>query len=379
MRLSLFVVFLILLFPVFAYSHQLPKDFSGFEDPAACRDCHKAIYDEWAGSMHAKSSKLADPVHAAVHDAFMAAMKESGKNPSYFCAVCHTPTADNMDALMKGAAMPDPANVTNARGTTCSFCHKADGLVEGDKFNTYRFTDVIKWKETPSNAPHKVEPSSFASTSLVCMGCHGKMVNAKGGVICSMDEEGSSDCLACHMPLAEGQAADGSARPDHASHAFPASHDPAVLKSGAIVEAGAELGRLVVILKNPNPHFFPSTNPLRVAYLKVEVFGKDGKLLFANFDKDPSEDPGAMLMRVFKAGDKVGVPSWEADGVAKDTRLKANEQRAITYKLPDGAARATAKLYYRYVPGPAMKKFNIKPDGVVEVPQLVSETMVEIK
>jgi hypothetical protein len=340
-----------LLFPVYAFSHQLPENFSGFEDPASCRDCHKAIYDEWAGSMHAKSSKLADPVHAAVHDAFMAAMKESGKNPTYFCAVCHTPTADNMDALIKGTAMPDPADVTNARGITCSFCHKADGLVEGKNFNTYRFTDVIKWKETLANAPHKVEASSFMSTQLVCMGCHGKMVNAKGGVICSMDEEGNSDCLACHMPLAEGQPADGSARPDHASHAFPASHDPAVLKSGAVVEAGAELGRLVVILKNPNPHFFPSTNPLRVAYLKVEVFGKDGKLLFANFDKDPSEDPGAMLMRVFKAGDKVGVPTWEADGVAKDTRLKAGEEHCIQAPGRGRQGNREALLQVRARPG----------------------------
>ena len=73
-RFCLFLAFTALLVPISAFSHQLPENFSGFEDPAACRDCHQAVYDEWAGSMHAKSSKLSDPVHAAVHEAFMAAI-----------------------------------------------------------------------------------------------------------------------------------------------------------------------------------------------------------------------------------------------------------------------------------------------------------------
>ena len=51
----------------------------------------------------------------------------------------------------------------------------------------------------------------------------------------------------------------------------------------------------------------------------------------------------------------------------------------MTYKLPAGAAKATAKLFYRFVPPAAIKNFGIKPDGVVEVPQLVSEASVEIK
>ena len=79
-------------------------------------------------------------------------------------------------------------------------------------------------------------------------------------------------------------------------------------------------------------------------------------------------------MKVFRAGVKVGVPSWDADGVADDTRLRQNEERSLTYVLPEGAARATAKLYYRFVPAPAIEKLGIVPDGTVEKPQLVSES-----
>jgi len=362
-----------------ALAHQLPKGFSGFEDPAVCGGCHEAIYKEWQGSMHSKSSKAADPVHAAVHEAFTKAMAASGKPQSYFCATCHAPTADNMAALMKGEAVYDPANPTDARGVTCSFCHKADGLVEGDKFNTYKLSEGIKGPSKDSTAPHGSVFSEFNASFHMCLGCHGRMVNGKGGVVCSMDEEGMSDCLKCHMDEALGAPAAGSRKPTHVSHGMPGGHDIAMLKKGATVSLKKELGRLVVALENKNPHMFPSTNPLRVAFVKVELFDKDGKRLFANFDKDPSEDPKAMLIKVFKAGDKTGVPSWEAEGVAKDSRLMPGEERVLIYNIPEGAARASAKLYYRFVPGAAIEKFGIKPDGVVDKPCVVSEAELALK
>ncbi|HLB24829.1 MAG TPA: multiheme c-type cytochrome [Nitrospirota bacterium] len=367
--LPLLLLLLIAAAPVQA--HQLPEKFTGFEDPASCAGCHEKIYREWEGSMHAKSSKFADPVHSAVFDTFSKAMA-AGKPAGYFCANCHMPTAGNIARLMSGEAAPDPADESHVRGITCSFCHKADGLVEGERFNSCRMTEGIKGKGG-SDAPHGSVKSEFATTFAVCLGCHGKMVNAKGAVICSVDEEGYSDCLACHMPDAEGAPAAGSARLAHASHALHGARDAESLKKGAGVELGREMGRLLVLLKNPNPHYFPSTNPMRVAYVKVEITDAGGKTLFVNFAKDPSEDPKALFIKVFKAGDKVGAPTWEADGVAKDSRLKGGETRAIAYDIPDGAARATAGLYYRFVPPAAMEKFGIKPDGVVEAEYLVSE------
>lgn len=362
-----------------ASAHQIGAGVKGFEDPAYCGGCHKAIYDEWMGSMHSRSSKYCDPVHEAVFDTFSKAMAAAGKPAPYFCATCHAPTADNLAKLMKGEAMPEPSNITIARGVTCSFCHKVDGVVEGERFNTYNITSGIKGKADTGKSPHGVIASDFASSYLMCMGCHGKMVNGKGGVVCSADQEGYSDCLNCHMTQMDGAPALGSAKTTHAFHRINGGHDPAMLQKGATVTLGSELGRLLVIVKNPNPHFFPATNPMRVAYVKVEVFGKDGGLLFTNFKKEPSEDPQALFMKVFKAGDKVGVASWDADGVATDTRLRQNEERSLTYLLPEGATRATAKLFYRFVPAPAIEKFGIKPDGTVEKPQLVSEAELEIK
>jgi len=373
---AFFAAVILVSFATASSAHQIQAGVK-FEDPAYCGGCHKAIYSEWMGSMHARSSKSGDPVHAAVHDAFTKAMTAAGKPAPYFCATCHTPTADNMAKLMKGEAAYDPENPTNARGVTCSFCHKVDGVVEGERFNTYNITSGIKGKADTGNSPHGIIASDFASSYLMCMGCHGKMVNAKGGVVCSADQEGYSDCLACHMTHTDGAPAEGSAKATHVFHGIYGGHDPAMLKKGATITMGSELGKLLVMVINPNPHFFPATNPMRVAYVKVEIFDDKGGLLFTNFKKEPSEDPQALFMKVFKAGDKIGVASWDADGVAKDTRLTQNEERALTYTLPEGAARATAKLFYRFVPAPAIEKFGIKPDGVVEKPQLVSEASID--
>jgi len=355
-----------------AHAHQLPENFKGFEDPEYCGGCHKAIYDEWNSSMHARSYYAGDAVHSAVYDAFAKAMTAAGKPAPYFCASCHMPTADNMAKLSSGEAGPNPANPTNVRGVTCSFCHKADGLIEGERLYSYRITDGIKGRGG-AGAPHEVVASDFASSYKLCMGCHGKMVNGKGGVICNAAQEGLSDCLKCHMAETDGAPATGSAGKTHAFHGMFGAHDPVTLGRGATVSLGSEMGRLLVSVKNPNPHFFPSTNPMRVAYVKVEVFDAKGEILFTNFKDDPSEDPQALLVKVFKSGDKVGVPTWEADGVAKDTRLRENEERLLTYKLPEGAARATAKLYYRFAAPMAVTKFGIPPDGTVEMAHLVSE------
>jgi nitrate reductase cytochrome c-type subunit len=363
-------------YPVAA--HELPKGFSGYADPAGCGSCHKLIYEEWKGSMHAVSSKFGDPVHSAVHDAFAAAMTAKGKKPNYHCANCHTPTADNMAALMTGEAAPDPDDPTDRAGVTCSFCHMVDEVIPGEKFNTYRVSEGIKGPDADSQAPHGALKWGFDKSYEMCLGCHGKKVGGKGGVICSMEEEGIADCIPCHLPKADGPPATGSDKTEHAFHGMFGGHQDEMLRKGASVKLAAGNGRLTVTLENPNPHSFPSTNPLRVAYVKVEVNDGSGTVIFTNFKKDPSEDPSALLVKLFRAGDKVGVPSWEAEGVAKDTRLGPGEVRVIEYPLPKGAKSATATLYYRLMAPKAIEKFGIVPDGSVEKPHVVSRAGIEL-
>jgi nitrate reductase cytochrome c-type subunit len=362
----------------YAYAHELAEGFTGFDSPSKCKGCHSVIYGEWEGSMHAKSSKFSDPVHSAVHDAFSGAMEAKGKTANYHCANCHTPTADNMAALMKGEAIPDPSNATNTDGVTCAFCHMVSEVVEGKMFHGYKVTDGIKGGTHNSSAPHGVTYSEFNSSYEMCLGCHGKMVGGKGGVICSMEDEGVTDCLVCHMQETDGGPASGSKKTTHAFHGIHGAHDADMLRAGAKLSIGGEGSEITVAVLNPNTHSFPSTNPLRIAYVKVVAKDASGKVVFENFTDDPMQDKKAVFIKVFKAGENVGVPSWEAEGVAMDSRLAPGENRILTYNLPEGAASASAKLFYRFAPPKAVEKFGIPADGVVEVPQLVDEVDIKL-
>ncbi|MGA2192989.1 MAG: multiheme c-type cytochrome [Nitrospirota bacterium] len=382
-------------FPLAAQAHEISGTFDGFERPEYCGGCHKAIYDEWAASMHSKSSPYSDPVHAAAYKAYSMRTSVSGQpamkpgdglakpiDRPYFCGSCHTPTASNMTSLLSGRSGPDPSNRTDTDGVTCSFCHKVTGLNEGARFHTYKISSGIKGNEdliaNPGGAPHQVIKSDFTASFKMCMGCHGKLVNSKGAVICSADLEGYSDCLPCHMPEAEGSPANGSAKKTHAWHGIAGGHDPDMLKKGAVLSLAKEMGRLLVLLKNPNPHFFPTANPMRMAYVKVEFLDGAGKVLYANFNSDPSEDPKCMLMKVFYSGGKKGVPAWEAEGVASDTRLTDNEERTLVYLVPKEAVLARAVLYYRLISPRMLESLRLKPDGQLEKPQVVSSAELKL-
>lgn len=106
---------------------------------------------------------------------------------------------------------------------------------------------------------------------------------------------------------------------------------------------------------------------MRIAFVKVVAKDKEGKKVWENFTESPLEDKQALFFKAFKAGEKKGVPSWAADGVAFDTRLKAGETRTITYPLEDQAiSQVDVMLIYRLFPPKALKAFAIPQDGVNE-------------
>jgi nitrate reductase cytochrome c-type subunit len=358
----LFALIILALLPSGAFAHEYPAGFKGFADSASCAQCHKTIYDEWSASMHAQSSRASDPAHNAVFTGFSQAMAKTGKKAPYFCASCHNPASE--------AAAKTSTAIT---GIPCTFCHGAEAVSEGKMFNSYKLATTIT-SPSAQDTPHKVSQWSFSQPFMMCLGCHGKMVNGKGTVICSADLEGYSNCVKCHMEEKAGAPAEGSARSSHYSHFFPGGHDKDMLQKGISLSLGAEMGKLIVIVKNNNPHFFPSTNPMRAAYLKVSILDKDGKPLF----ESPASAPGQkeLFMRIFSADGKVGVPSWDAKE-AIDSRIREHEERALTYDLPKGAAKATATLYYRLFTPAAAAKLGI-PAKSAE-PVKVSEAEIEFK
>ena len=355
-------------------AHELPEGAVPLTKSEQCGTCHPTIYKEWQESFHAKSSILKDPAHGAVHQAFLKAMEKKGKKGNYHCANCHAPMADNIKELMTGAAEPDSENWTRSEGTGCTFCHRIEAVVEQEMFNQYRLNKdgaLHTGRPAKEGLPHATGQSALFAEGAVCMGCHSHKLNGKKVPICVMKDEAEGNCLECHMPVVEGGAAVESKGTSHRSHTMPGGHDIEMLKKAATLDAeviseGKERS-LVVTVQNMIKHTFPSTNPMRIAFIKVVAKDKDGNTVWENFKESPLEDKQGFFFKAFKAGEEKGVPSWAADGVAFDTRLKAGETRKMTYSLDDPAiTQVDVMLIYRLFPPKAMKAFGIPEDGVNE-------------
>ena len=384
-----FLTFLVLLFTMqAAMAHKMDKDSVSFAKAEECKGCHETIYNEWRESIHSKSSAHIDKAHAAVHQAFSKAMVKAGKKANYHCANCHAPMADNIKALMKGKRPLNPDSWKEKEGVSCTFCHRVEAIVKGKKFNQYKINsdgaiNVAKIKSADSSEHHKIQESSLFKEGQMCLGCHSHKVNGKGAVICQMSEETGNkkvNCLECHMNEVDGAPTTDSKRTKHRSHKVMGGHFPEMIKTAAEVSVSKNGNMIKVVLENKlESHKFPSTNPLRLAWVKVSARDENGNEVWTNFKKMPMEDKQGALMRVFKGKKnkegkaKVGVPSWKAFGVAKDTRLKPQEKRVLNYTLPDNIAskvsQVDAKLMYALFNPKAIKKLKIpkEDNSIVEV------------
>ena len=90
-------------------------------DSKNCEECHKKIYKQWKGSMHAQSTALKDPIHGAFYKQVIGdPTKENvrtakGKYP--VCLQCHSPSAAK-DKKTKLDSM-----VAYSQGVNCISCH----------------------------------------------------------------------------------------------------------------------------------------------------------------------------------------------------------------------------------------------------------------
>jgi hypothetical protein len=181
-----------------------------------------------------------------------------------------------------------------------------------------------------------------------------------------MKEEGTGNCLPCHMQKIDGEPALGSKATEHVSHNISGGHDEEMLKKAVNIDLKTDGKNLHVKVKNNMTHAFPSTMPMRIAYVKVTFRDSAGKALWTNIKENPvADDKQSVFTKAYKGGDKVGVPAWKADGVAYDTRLKAAEERHLTYPITGGDVKsADVYLMYRLFPAAAIEKYNISKEGL---------------
>ncbi|KWT79380.1 cytochrome c family protein [Candidatus Magnetominusculus xianensis] len=351
-------------FPAILSAHDVPDGAAPYEKSKRCSACHPAIYRDWENSMHSKSSLHKDPAHKAMYEVFLSDMKKEGKEGSYHCASCHMPMAENIKKLMDGTDKPNENLWREDEGVGCAFCHRVETIVEGKGRNMFTINKDGAYVSSnpPEKAPHGVGANPLLASGEICMGCHSHLTNQSGVAICSMKEEGKGNCLDCHMEKKEGPPSIESNKNDHASHEMGGGHSLPMLRKALSVKASvneAAGGKTVDIeITNKTAHTFPSTMPMRMAYVKVVAYDAQKKTIFRNYEKNPMEDKNAVFMKSFKGGGEVGVPAWKAEGVAVDTRLKSDETRTFSYTIQsDKIKTLTVEVIYRLFPSQAIAKY----------------------
>lgn len=337
-------------------------------DSENCKKCHQTIYSQWQKSMHAKSHLDANILYKTVYEQ---AVQETGGKLKTACLNCHMPSAvENQDWEFE--------NDKNRSGVSCNYCHSVAGLLKTEEHKDFLIDESgTKYGPNPDsdNTFHEISESDTHKSSEFCLICHGQMVNPAGVEVCMTGDEFKNSeafanaitCQDCHMPQKQGEISSISkvAR-NIASHTFAGGYSAEFLKESLDLalfrsENGAENEIQVKITNSQSAHSYPTGSILRMVILKITAKDNNGQQLWTNFTEDPvAEDPKAVFMKIL-ADENGNAPvfPWKAKSVKRDSRLKPDEERVLTYEIPEKTSKIEAVLLYRLAPPKIIKKFEI--------------------
>ena len=299
-----------------------------FAPSSDCKACHTQIYDEFTGSMHANSTPQKDPIHKAVWDKH----PQNTKQERYGCGKCHTPAANNLDAMKtKGQkAMPMSDNETHQAGISCAYCHRIKAIEHNPKHNTNIMTKTEKnyfgTLEDHIESPYHgivSEGNEHMQNGNVCIGCHSHKMNKHKLNVCSTNIDNEMDganCVSCHMPKVKGSVSNMKERKEHTFHGFAGSHFHSdMLTKYVDISLLRQIDNFIVNIDNRTSHAL-LLHPLRTAVLKVSI----------TRDSKTTKLKDEVFVRVIGHNGKPAMP-WAASTTLKDTMIKANEKRSVKY------------------------------------------------
>ena len=332
-------------------------------DTDACKKCHPIISKEFQDSMHKKSTIHEDKVHKAIWDKHPAKKKNK-----YQCAKCHTPNLANEEQ--------------HSTGITCISCHtiksvelhaKANkNIYSGEKKTFYsaekgRENEKVVYKQTSSwfglnkttvgSAYHDIDyTNKDYYDGQMCMGCHSHKQNKHKFNVCTTDTKGVSankdNCITCHMPKVDGSATTVRISKQHAFHGFAGARvKPELLSKYVDLTFKDYEQSFDITIVNNAPHNL-LTHPLRVVQLRTTLIreGKQTALKTHTFVKIIGKDG------------KPAMP-WVANAIVKDTMIKGNERRVISFaNMLKSGDRVEVKLGYFIVNPKVLKKLKLDGD-----------------
>ncbi len=332
-----------------------------------CKTCHPAIYAEYQRSMHANASPVRDAIHKAVWERHP--LKKKG---TYTCAQCHTPSDH---ALSDGKGLPSDNAAQQSEPISCRGCHRIKSIEQHAKANRNVLTDKPKYfysadpkrkgekvifheesklfgliTHTVGSPYHDIDYGNEAYyDGQMCMGCHSHKQNSRGFAICDLEVkqgESNATCITCHMPQKLGALANQKATRTHAFHgASIHGGTPEHLAQYVLLSLQPNAKGFAVVIHNKATHtLFPQ--PLRQGQLRVTIV-RDAKRIVL---------PPRSFARIIGTGGKPSMP-WLADTVIRDTTIKAEEKRTVTFDtvLKKGDEVIVEFGYYLVSPATAQK------------------------
>lgn len=212
----------------------LPPPFERLALPsvAACGGCHRAAYEEWAGSLHAKAWTNAN-VREATRGFELAE-----------CRPCHSPMPALATGLDRAPAFRD---FNREDGVHCLSCHGIAGGVAAARAA----------EGAPCNP--KEEPGLLRAE--MCFPCHQPTHGAFDEYAVSSAKKEGKRCADCHMPPRAG----GSGR----SHAGLGGLDEAFVRRAIEARFERRGAEVRVLVTNKTGHKFPGEIPSRSFVVRV--------------------------------------------------------------------------------------------------------------
>jgi hypothetical protein len=257
-----------------------------------CRDCHRDVWDEWLGSQH--QIAYLNPEVRALSDDF--------RNKA--CQACHLPRPVAVTGYarrtLQRTTLPD-------EGVSCLTCHLgANG-------------DVLARNARP-DAPCAPRAEAELPGVPLCESCHNQHQTTDQWRATRFAQEGVG-CNDCHM--AEVARAGGRTG---RFHGYPGSHDRAMLLGAIAAAAGVEGDEVVVAIENRGAgHNFPTEERSRAVDVMVRF--------------DDGDWERAHRFRLPYRSEPL-----------PDTTLPAGASHETRLAIPEGALRATVRVWYRRTP-----------------------------
>jgi len=341
-----------------------------YESAVRCRVCHKRIVDEWNNSWHAKSHFNKDEYFRKSLEYVSRKTRKSLNATKIKCATCHNPrisvtkTGEDYEiaavmGLTKGSKVNKAVKDKSiSEGINCVVCHNVNKIHdEYDK--TKRGINRVEW--TPNGVMtgpfkdakspyHKIVSHEFMNTNpnKLCFVCHANDRSVHGLVFTDMQSEyvGKKTCVSCHMgPKHKDVAAtyrmyDGKAKMRMVrNHGFIGAHTPALWKGALRLELKKQNNKLLIKIKNPQPHNIPSGFGSRELLLKV-VYTKGIAVV--------SQKTISLTRHYTRKHKKVGIAHL-AIKQSRDMSIKAHGEKIVYLPLAEGADSVEVTLYYRLV------------------------------